>query len=134
MYCLKRSRPEQPNGPDANDQSFHVAAEAARQGMKHLKELLELLSETKGTPVIATGSTLEVDADAGFATETFELVTDSDWVPVTLLHCYDDAAPDQRSYLFTTGKGGRTTDVAERIAPNNQPATWAICPAHPFFS
>jgi hypothetical protein len=110
-----------------------VAAEAALKIMNHLKELLDLLSEKKGERVIATQSTLEVDPDAGFATETFELVTGTDWVPVTLLHCYDHAVPNQRSYLFTTGKGGRTTDVAERITPNDQPAAWVLCPTHPFF-
>ncbi|WP_407542929.1 hypothetical protein Q0M94_24965 (plasmid) [Deinococcus radiomollis] len=56
-----------------------MTAEAALKIMTHLTELLELLSATKGKTVIASASTLEVDADAGFAMETFELVTDSDW-------------------------------------------------------
>jgi hypothetical protein len=100
---------------------------------KDLKELLELLSEIKGEPVVATKGTVFRDDEDPGGTREFELVTRSSRVPVSLLQ-YDDIGrvTESISCLFTE-ENGRMCEIADRVETRDDPSSWVVHEEHPFF-
>ena len=111
-----------------------MAAKAALFFMtKDLKELLELLTEIKGEPVIATEGTVFRDDEDPGSLRAFELVTRKSRLPVSLLQ-YDDIGrvTESISCLFTS-ENGRMCEIAERVATRDDPSSWFVHKEHPFF-
>ena len=98
-----------------------------------LKKLLELLSEIKGEPVVATkGTVFRDDEDPGCMRE-FELVTRNSRMPVALLQ-FDNVGrvTEHISSLFTR-ENSRMCEIADRVETKDDPSSWFVNEKHPFF-